>query len=89
MNNTKKGFDLKAVENDVLQMLNKLDTDASALEAFGPLVTGIENWVRLVKNKQYSTYFIDMYIGSNRLQYNGELSEVEENIKKWFETISL
>ena len=88
MDTSKIAFDLKEVEKDVLRMLNELDANAGALETFGPLVTGIENWVRLVKNKQYSTYFIDMYIGSNCLQYCGELSEVKMSIKKWFKTIS-
>lgn len=75
-----KSFDIKEVEKDVLQMLSKLDNDNKKLECFGQLILGIQNWIRLVKNKKYNTYYIDLFIGNNKLEYNGHIEDVKINI---------
>ena len=84
-----KTFDLETVKTDTLQMLDDLIKDSAMLEIFGQLVTGFKNWIRIVKNKKYDTYYICLFIDCNMLEFNGSLDELKMNIKDFFNTISI
>lgn len=84
-----KTFDIKDIEKDALKILSDLEEDQKGISIFGQLLEGIQNYIRIEKNKKYNTYYIDMYIGNNKIEFNGSIEDVRTNISNWFTTVAI
>lgn len=83
--NIKETFDVNEIKSDVFKMIDDLQKDVNGLEIFGQLISGIKNYVKLVKNQLNSTYYINLYIGDNKLESVGSIDEIKNEVISFFD----